>query len=83
MSNASRSIETAVSTRVIQRVAAVTDRTVAELPPLYETIDPEALDAVIDSAATDESALECQFTYSGCQVSITESGTVLVERDDR
>ena len=82
MSNASRSIETAVSTKVIQRVAAVMDRTATELPPLYETIDPEALDAVIDSARTDESSLEFQFTYSGCQVRITGSGAVHVERND-
>lgn len=81
MSNTSRSIETAVSTKLVQRVAAVTDQTVTELPPLYETIDPEALDAVIDSAATDESSLEVQFTYSGCQISVSGAGAVRIERD--
>lgn len=81
MRQTSGSIETAVSTKVVQRVAAATNQTVTELPPLYETIDPEALDAVIESATTDESSLACQFTYSDCLISITGSGAVHVERD--
>lgn len=81
MRNTSRSIEIVVSTKVVQRVAAVTDRTVIELPPLYKTINPETLDAVIDSATMDESSLECRFAYLGCQVSITGSGTIHVENN--
>lgn len=79
MRNPTQSIETAVSMKVVERVAAVTDRTVTELPPLHETIDPEALDDVIDSATPDESSLECRFTYSGCRISITGSGAIHIE----
>ncbi len=68
-----------MSTEIVQRVATVTGREVTQLPPLYETIDPEALDAVIDSATTDESSLALRFAYSGCQVLVDGSGTVRVE----
>lgn len=74
--------ETAVSTEVVQRVATVTDQDVTQLPPLYETIDPEALDAVINSVATDTSSLIFRFKYSGCRVIIHESGRISVEESN-
>lgn len=71
--------ETAVSTEIVQRVATVTDQAVTQLPPLHETIDPEALDAVIDSVTQGESSLELRFAYSGCRVLVDGSGAVRVE----
>lgn len=70
--------ETAVSAKVVQRVATVTDQEVTQLPPLYETIDPEALDTIINSVATDTS-LVFRFKYSGHEVIIHESGIVRAE----
>lgn len=71
-----------MSTKVVQRVATVTDQEVTQLPPLYETIDPEALDAIINSVATDTSSLVFRFKYSGCQVIIHESGIVSIEESN-
>lgn len=82
MTSRSKSIETTVSTKVVQRVSTSTDQEVTELPPLYETIDPEALDSVFNSAVMDESSLEVRFMYSGYEVIITGSGTVRVKNDD-
>lgn len=78
MTNSIESVEPAVSTKVVQRVAAVTGREAMQLPPLYNTIDPEALDAIIDSVSTDASSV-CRFTYEGCRITINGSGEVSVE----
>ncbi|UTF54767.1 HalOD1 output domain-containing protein [Natronosalvus rutilus] len=49
------------------------------LPPLYNTIDPDAL-ANLSPAATDEDAnWQVTFPYAGCNVTVTSTGTVLVD----
>lgn len=65
--------------KVVQRVAAVTDQEVTQLPPLYDAIEPEALDSLIKSDATNSSALEIRFTYAGQRVIIDGRGAVSVE----
>ena len=79
MTNSTESVAAAASTKVVRRVAAVTDREVIQLPPLYETIDPEALDAIVDSVSTDASSLVCRFTYEECRITVDGSGAVSVE----
>ncbi|MHC3439871.1 HalOD1 output domain-containing protein [Natrialbaceae archaeon A-gly3] len=79
MTSRASSTETAVSTKVVQRVATLTDQEVLELPPLYETIDPEALDAIINSTAMNKPSLELRFTYCGCHITITGSGAVRIK----
>lgn len=72
-------VETSVSTKVVQHVAEVMDQEVTELPPLYDTIDPEALDSLIKSVETSPSSLEIRFTYAGQQVIIDGRRAVSVE----
>jgi len=79
MSSTFESTEPAVSTRVVQRVATSTNQEVAQLPALYDTIDPDALDAIISSVSTNTSSLTIRFSYSGCQITINGSGEVSVE----
>lgn len=50
------------------------------LPPLYETVDPDALAAVVDSAPAETTAV--RFDYCGYTVTVDGTGDVdLVERD--
>ncbi|UHQ98421.1 hypothetical protein HYG81_20870 (plasmid) [Natrinema zhouii] len=65
--------------KVVQRVAAVTDQEVTKLLPLYDAIDPEALDSLTESVVTSPASLEIRFTYAGQQVIIDGRGTVSVE----
>lgn len=65
--------------KVVQRVAAVTDQEVTQLPALYDAIDPEALDSLIKFVATRSSALEIRFTYAEQRVIIDGRGAVSVE----
>lgn len=74
-----QSVEIPVSMKVVQRVAAVTDQEVSQLPPLYNAIDPEALDSLIEPIVTSPASLEIRFTYAGQRVIIDGRGTVSVE----
>lgn len=59
-----------VSHRVIEAVATHVGVEPTELEPLYYTLDTEALDALIsgDNGAPE---LHVQFTFAGCQVTVT------------
>lgn len=74
-----RSVEIPVSMKVVQRVAAVTDEEVTKLPPLYDAIDPEALDSLIEPVVTSPLSLEIRFTYAGQRVLIDGRGAISVE----
>ncbi|NUB93696.1 hypothetical protein HT576_22205 [Haloterrigena sp. SYSU A121-1] len=69
-----------VSTKVVKRVATASDREASQLPPLYATIDPGALDALIDSAAAGPSSLVLRFEYEGYLITVDDSESVSVER---
>jgi len=69
----------AASMRVVRRVARETGADTAELPPLYDSIDPDALDAVVESAAT----TSVTFTYAGYDVTVDADGTVSTAPEDR
>jgi len=79
MANNTRSVDIPVSMKVVQRVAAVTDQEVTKLPPLYDAIDPEALNSLIEPVVTTRASLEIQFTYAGQQIIIDGRGAVSVE----
>ena len=80
MTTQTESIDPPVSTKVVQQVAAVTGQEVAQLQPLYDTIDPEALDAIMNSGAADTPSPIIQFTYSGYRITVDESGEVSVDK---
>ncbi|WP_227133401.1 HalOD1 output domain-containing protein [Halorubellus salinus] len=72
------SADGSASARVIEATAARTDRDALDLPPLAETVDPEALDAIAD-----DSSAVLTFPYAGVDVTVDETGTVtLDERAD-
>lgn len=79
MSTVHPSQQTSPSEAVIYRVAEQQDVDPVELPPLYESIDPDALDSLVQSSAASDSQLEVEFTYAGHDVTVTGSGTVLLE----
>lgn len=60
------------SMHILDEMAAHTGSDPLELPPLYEVIDPDALDVLVSSTARGE----VSFTYEGYQVTVNCSGTV-------
>lgn len=75
----------AVSHTIVQRIAELTEREATQLPPLYEAVDPDALDRLVDSVSPAATSLSIQFTYAGRQVTVDADGTVRCsdERDAR
>ncbi len=66
------------SVRVVQAVAESTGISPNELPPLYESIDPEALDTLL----TRSPALErVEFDYQGYSITVeaADEGAVTVD----
>lgn len=61
------------STQVIEAVAEATDSVQTELQPLYEVIDPDALDSLYSSLDA-RSTATVTFRYEGCSVTVRTDG---------
>jgi len=46
--------------------------------PLYEAVDPDALDRIF-TGATDQFDGQLSFTFNGCEITVTADQSVLVE----
>jgi len=62
------------SEQIPTQIAEKRDTDVVDLPPLYNTIDPEKLDAVIQSL--DDGKVS--FTYADFDVTVTSEGEVAI-----
>lgn len=63
-----------VSERVVQMVATETDTDQLDLPPLFEAIDPDALDSIMETMTDGE----LSFAYAGTTVSVDSTGAVQI-----
>lgn len=69
-----------VSQSIVEAVAETENVSPLELPPLYGSIDPDALNRLFESpSAAAELRLEVEFVYSGYRVTVSEEGYVSVE----
>lgn len=66
-----------VSETVITAVATAIDADPLEMEPLYESIDPDALDRLCQPSNA-SSTLQLQFSVAGCEVAVRGDGTVTV-----
>lgn len=74
--------EKSVTATVVEAVAEETGRDPFELPPLYETVDTDALNRLADRSRADcDSNLTVTFAVAGCTVRVTGSGEVRVEQE--
>lgn len=67
-----------ISQRVVFAVAEQADVEPNELPPLYDSLDPDALDAVVRSSDAD---LEISFSFAGHRVEIGGDETIRVRQE--
>lgn len=58
---------------ILETVAAFSNTPVEELPPLYETVDPDALEQLFGHDNTQ--ALQVQFQYDGYLITLDSAGT--------
>ncbi|QKY19167.1 hypothetical protein B4589_001780 [Halolamina sp. CBA1230] len=64
-----------VAERVVGAVATVSGVDPLVLPPLYDAIDPDALDALVEGMTDGEVV----FTYAECEITVTAAGVIDVE----
>jgi len=72
--------EAALLVTITELVADAVDAPIKELPPLRETVDPEALTALLAHDGTDD--VTVTFTYAGRDVLVSSNGTVSVQPPD-
>ncbi|SDR27520.1 HalOD1 output domain-containing protein [Natronobacterium texcoconense] len=66
------------SETVVDAVSSVTDEDPLEITPLYEAIDPDALDALFDDSRSGDENHELWFTYEGFDVGVRSDGEVRI-----
>ena len=69
-----------VSTAVINAVAATTDCEPTALSPLYDHIDPDALEALMARPNGATKGIMVAFSYDGVDVRVDNSGCIAVQR---
>lgn len=65
------------STRVAFRLAEATGKSIEELRPLADSVDPEALDAIFDGRASGNAYVT--FRHEDYAITVTGDGDVLVD----
>jgi len=75
LGDASRSGEP-VGLAVVEMVATVTERPATSLPPLYDAVDPAALDALCAPERPAGRDVRVSFSYEGFAVTVHRSGRV-------
>lgn len=70
---------------VVEAIETIADQDISDLPMLYEAIDPEALDAVVQSRGPHGQWTDCEvtFTYHGCEVAVRSHGVIENQRADK
>jgi len=61
--------------RIVEKTAKATDTDTLEQPPLYDAVDPEALDTLIERMSSGE----VEFVYAGHDVTVESDGTITLE----
>ena len=61
--------------QVVANVAQVSDTDALELPPLYDAVDPEALETLVATLGHGE----VSFDYAGYSVTVDSSGSVSLD----
>ncbi|WP_339104895.1 HalOD1 output domain-containing protein [Haloterrigena salinisoli] len=69
-----------LSSAIVSAVTTVTDRSPMAIDPLWETIDPEALERLLDHAATqgEGTSFGLEFSVAGLDLVVTDAGEIVV-----
>ncbi|WP_229380272.1 HalOD1 output domain-containing protein [Haloterrigena salifodinae] len=64
--------ESSIAIEIVDRVAEMEEQDPLDLPPLYGTVDPDALDRLAESSKD-------QFEYMGYKITV-DSGTITIDQ---
>jgi len=67
--------------RIVETVAANSNTPVTDLPPLFEAVDTDALEALFSPSPDDPSRFEgtVTFPYAGWRITVSADGSVTVD----
>ena len=83
MSTVASTQRLAPSLAVVQRVANREGVDPTELSPLHDSIDPDALDSLVDGSLGDAADFELEFTYCGYTITVTGEGVIHLDETVR
>jgi len=75
---------TSIVTTIVNAVAALDGVTFDECEPVYDVIDPDALDVVL-TPTTDRSTrapVQVQFSYHGHTITVDSTGEIVIDAPD-
>ncbi len=75
-------VDSSVSTSVVEAVAAATKTMPTEIDPLYDVVDPDALDALVASLRKSGHGT-VRFEFAGWIVTLTANGAIDLRVTDR
>ncbi|WP_440769983.1 HalOD1 output domain-containing protein [Natronorubrum sp. DTA28] len=80
LSFAPESTDSTASLSIVERIAALEETDPVTLPPLYDAIDPEALNSLVDAstARNSRSPATVRFTYCGYDVAVRRDGEITI-----
>ncbi|WP_337999197.1 HalOD1 output domain-containing protein [Haloarcula rubripromontorii] len=70
--------ETRPSAAVTEYISALTGREQTDFAPLYETVDPEALDSLIDSSNR-STPVSISFEYADHSITVRSDGELVIK----
>lgn len=70
------------SEAIVGRIATYEGVDPSELTPIFDVIDPDALDSFIEAADRRDTPAEIQFSYHGYTVTVSSDGCVNVDGGD-
>lgn len=76
-----RGLDEAPAEAVVTTVAEVTGQSPLEMEPLFEVIDPDALNMLFDSLDDRPSSVTVTFDYCGQQVTVTPDSIQVAQPD--
>lgn len=67
---------------IVRAVSAVTGVKQMELQPLFDIVDPEALERLLTSHDDPREGAAVMFDYGGCDLTVHSSGEIVIRYDD-
>ncbi|MFO7927484.1 HalOD1 output domain-containing protein [Natronomonas sp.] len=64
---------------IIEAVAAAACVDETDLDPLYEAIDPDALNALVEASGGERSEVRIQFRFNGYVVTVADTGVIQLQ----
>lgn len=64
---------------IVEHVADLTNKDVTELPPLYDSVNPDALTDLMASPGSSDASIDVSFRYQDCRITVSNVGTVTIE----